>query len=153
MSKPLVIVVDTDAIVAQVKKDDKNHQAATAISRSLVSSNAQVIYPATTVVEAVTFIQRPLNNLTVAYGTARLMAGSSAQVVAVNQKTLNNAMKYFSATGSKKNTLFDCIVIAVAEEYHADAIFSFDRFYKKQGFKLVSEISPSTRKPPTSVGG
>lgn len=140
MSRSLTIVVDTDAIVAQVKKDDKNHRAAMAISSSLVSSNAQVIYPATTVVEAVTFIQRPLSNPPVAYGTAQLMANSSAQVAEVNQKTLRNAMKYFSATGSKKNTLFDCIVIAVAEEVHADAIFSFDRFYKKQGFKLASEI-------------
>lgn len=141
MSRSLTVVVDTDAIVAQVKKDDKNHRAAMAISGSLVSSNAQVIYPATTVVEAVTFIQRPLNNPPVAYGTAQLMANSSAQVAEVNQKTLRNAMKYFSATGSKKNTLFDCIVIAVAEEVHADAIFSFDRFYKKQGFKLTSEIN------------
>lgn len=140
MSRSLTIVVDTDAIVAQVKKDDKNHRVAMAISSSLVSSNAQVIYPATTVVEAVTFIQRPLNNPPVAYGTAQLIANSSAQVAEVNQKTLRNAMKYFSATGSKKNTLFDCIVIAVAEEVHADAIFSFDRFYKKQGFKLAGEI-------------
>lgn len=140
MSRFLTIVVDTDAIVAQVKKDDKNHRVAMAISSSLVSSNAQVIYPATTVVEAVTFIQRSLSNPPVAYGTAQLMANSSAQVAEVNQKTLRNAMKYFSATGSKKNTLFDCIVIAVAEEVHADAIFSFDRFYKKQGFKLASEI-------------
>ena len=139
MSRPLVVVVDTDAIVAQIKKDDKNHLVAMAISGSLVDSNALVIYPATTVAEAVTFIQRSLNNPKVAHGTARLMASSSAQVAAVNQATLNNAMKYFSATGSKKNTLFDCIVIAVAKEVHADAIFSFDRFYKKQGFKLASE--------------
>lgn len=140
MVKPLVVVVDADAIVAHVKEDDKNHQVAMATSSSLVSSNAKVIYPATTIAEAVTFIQRPLNNPTTAYGTAQLMAGSSTQVAEVNQQTLSNAMKYFSATGSKKNTLFDCIVIAIAKEVHADAIFSFDRFYKKQGFKLASEL-------------
>ena len=140
MSKPFVIVVDTDAIIAQVKENDKNHQKAKSISNSLVSSNAQVIYPATTVAEAVTFIQRPLNNPPIAYGTAQLMTGSSAQVAEVNQQTLSDAIKYFSATGSKKNTLFDCIVIAIAKEVHTDAIFSFDRFYKKQGFKLASEV-------------
>ena len=140
MSKPLVIVVDTDAIIAQVKKDDRNHQKAKLTSASLVSLNAQVIYPATTIVETVTFIQRPLNNPPLAYGTAQLMAGSSAQVAEVNQQILNDAMKYFSSTGSKKNTLFDCIVVAIAKKVHADAIFSFDKFYKKQGFKLASEI-------------
>jgi len=49
-------------------------------------------------------------------------------------------MQYFSSTTSKKNTLFDCIVAVTAEENKADAIFSFDKFYKRKGFKLASEI-------------
>ena len=47
---------------------------------------------------------------------------------------------YFNPDTSKKNTLFDCTVAAVAEEYKADAIFSFDKFYKSKGFKLASEL-------------
>ena len=41
---------------------------------------------------------------------------------------------------SKHHTLFDAIVAAVAKKYYADAIFSFDKFYKSKGFKLVSEL-------------
>ncbi len=41
---------------------------------------------------------------------------------------------------SKHNTLFDAVVAATAKKYQADAIFSFDKFYKKQGFKLASEL-------------
>lgn len=41
---------------------------------------------------------------------------------------------------SKHATLFDGIVAAVAEKYQADAIFSFDKFYKRKGFKLASEL-------------
>lgn len=140
MNKSPVVVVDADAIIAQVNPSDKHHQTAMATSGSLVNLGAQVIYPATAITEAVTFIQRVLNSSSVACGTAQLMVGPSVQVAGVSQQTLANAMKYFSLTVSKKNTLFDCIVLAVAEENNADAIFSFDRFYKKQGFKLASEI-------------
>lgn len=68
------------------------------------------------------------------------MTDPSIQVVEVNQQMLTTALKYFSPSASKKNTLFDCIVAAVVEEHQADAIFSFDKFYKKEGFKLASEL-------------
>lgn len=141
MNRPPVVIVDADAIIAQINQNDKHHQAAMAISGSLVDLGAQVIYPATAVAEAVTFIQRPLNNPSAAYGTAQLMTDPSVQVAEVNQQTLNSAVKYLSPKASKKNTLFDCIVVAIARESHADMIFSFDHFYKKQGFKLTSEVN------------
>ena len=102
--------------------------------------NAQVIYPSTAIVESNAFIQRPLNSSASAYGTAVVFTNPEVQVAEVNQQTLKTALKYFSPTTSKKNTLFDCIVAAVADEQKADAIFSFDNFYRKKGFKLASEI-------------
>lgn len=74
------------------------------------------------------------------YGTAVTFTEPGIQVVEVNQETIKTAIKYFSPTTSKKNTLFDCIVAGVAEENKADAIFSFDKFYKSKGFKLASEL-------------
>jgi predicted nucleic acid-binding protein len=68
------------------------------------------------------------------------MSEPSFNVVEVNKQTLIKASDYFSPKTSKKNTLFDCIVAALAEEYKADAIFSFDRFYSRNGFKLASEL-------------
>ena len=46
---------------------------------------------------------------------------------------------YFNPKMSKKNTLFDCVVAAVAKKYKVDAIFSFDDFYKKSGFTLTED--------------
>jgi len=40
----------------------------------------------------------------------------------------------------KHHTLFDAVVAAVADKYQADAIFSFDKFYKSKGFKLASDL-------------
>lgn len=94
----------------------------------------------TAVIEAVTHIQRVLNSGVTAFGTAQLMIDPAIEVVEVNKQTLTNAVSYFSPTTSTKNTLFDCVVVATAEEYKADAIFSFDKFYKSKGFKLASEL-------------
>ena len=139
MSKSPIVVVDTDVIIAQNNPDDALHQRVETVYRKLESLGARLIYPATTVAEATTYIQRPLNSTASAYGTAQILS-QEVEIVEINQQTIRSAIKYFSPTSSKKNTLFDCIVAAIAEEKQADAIFSFDNFYKKKGFKLASEL-------------
>lgn len=139
-NNPPVVIVDADAIVAQAYPGDSNHKSATTISVMLNNINARVIYPATAILEATTVLQGKLNSGATAYGTASVFMDINIQVAEVSQETLKNAMKYFSPTTSKKNTLFDCVVAAVAEEYKADAIFSFDKFYKSKNFKLASEL-------------
>ena len=99
-----------------------------------------MLYPSTAICEATTHIQRVLSNGATAYGTAIAFTNPNIGVVEVNQETLKHAAQFFSPTTSKKNTLYDCIIAAVAEEHNADAIFSFDGFYKKNGFKLASEL-------------
>ncbi len=140
MNKHRKVIVDADAIIAQADSNDKHHYTAKTIAESLVQMNVQVFYPATAIAESNAYIQRVLNNTASAYGIAVILTEPHVHIAEVNQQTLKMAMKYFSPTTSKKNTLFDCIVAAVAEEYKADAIFSFDSFYKKKGFKLASEL-------------
>lgn len=140
MNNPPVVVVDADAIVAQASPGDNLHASAVKTAKKLIQLNALVLYPATAIAEATTHIQRVLNSGATAYGTAVAFTDPNINVVEINQKTIRNAIQFFSPTTSKKNTLYDCIVAAVAEENQADAIFSFDHFYKKQGFKLAAEI-------------
>lgn len=139
-SKQPIVVVDADAIIAQTNPEDIHHQNANSISKNLIKMDAQVIYPVTAVAEAASHMQRVLNSNASAYGTVQLMTEPASQVVEVNKQTLANSLKYFSPSASKKNTVFDCIVAAVAEEYKADAIFSFDHFYKAKGFKLAEDL-------------
>lgn len=140
MNKQPVVIVDADAIIGQTDPKDSHHQKANEISQKLIDLDAQVLYPVTAVAEASAHMQRVLNSTASAYGTAQFMGGPEAEVVEVNKQTLVKALDYFSPTTSKKNTLFDCIVAAIAEKYEADAIFSFDKFYKSKGFKLASEL-------------
>lgn len=141
MNNPPVVIADADAIVAQVYPDDPNHQKATQTSKNLANLGAQVMYPVTAVVEAVTFIQRVLSSGATAYGTAIAFTNPTVEVIEVNHQIFSRAVQqYFSPSTSKKNTLFDCIVAVVAQEQQADAIFSFDQFYKRLGFTFASEL-------------
>ncbi len=140
MNTPPIIVVDADAIVAQAFPDDANHDLAMTISEHLNTVHARVIYPSTAILEATTALQGKLNSGATAYGTAVVFTDPHVEVAEVGHEDLQNAVDYFSPTGSKKHTLFDCVIAAIAEKNKADAIFSFDKFYKTKGFTLASEL-------------
>jgi predicted nucleic acid-binding protein len=139
--KSPVVVVDADAIVAQAYPDDTNHALAMKVSKKLIELGARVIYPASAVLEATTVLQARLNSGATAYGTAEVLVESQVHVAEVDQKILVGALAYFEPMGSKKDTLFDCVVMAVADEYSADAIFSFDKLYEKRGYRLASRLA------------
>ena len=139
-NKVLTVVVDSDAIVAQTDPNDSHHTKALAISASLSEKKARIIYPSSTVLEAATHIQRVLNSTASAYGTASVITSPLAEVAEVSKSTIANALQYLNPNSSKQDTLFDCVVATIAREYQADAVFSFDKFYKKKGFKLASEL-------------
>ena len=140
MTEPPTVIVDADAIIAQANPEDKHHQTATTITQSLIKINAQVIYPVTAVTEATAYVQRVLNSTASAYEMTGVFTDPNVHVAEVNQETLISALEYYSPKTSKKNTLFDCIVAVIADKYQADAIFSFDKFYKKKGFKLATDL-------------
>lgn len=135
-----VVVVDADAIIAQVNADDAHHLMAMRIAKKLNELEAEILYPASAIVESVTHVQRVLNDSGKADEIITVAMGSNFRVIEVNKLVLKLASHYFDPKSTKKNTLFDCVVAAIAKEYDADAIFSFDKFYKKQGFKLASEL-------------
>ena len=141
MAESYLIVVDADAIIARANPDDVNHQKSLEISKKLETLQANLLYPRAAVLEAVTFIQRVLNSNASAYATAVEFLDPNINIVDSDSQIYSIAVKnYFSAKTSKKNTLFDCLIAATAQNYNADAIFSFDKFYKKKGFKLASDL-------------
>jgi len=137
----LTVVVDTDVIIAQAYTKDLHHEKTLKLHHRLLNLNAYALYPATSVAEAITVLQRKISDKTLAYKVALSFTHPNAEILEINQKVLSLAVKkYYNHLTSKKNTLFDCIVAASTDIYKADAIFSFDKFYKKQGFKLASDL-------------
>lgn len=134
------VVVDTDALIALFNKDDKHAATALSLLEELYKQEVRLLYPSTTVVEAVTAIQRKLTEPDLAAQIIEVMRRNELVTEPVDQAVLEEAVKYFNPKGSKQNTLFDAIVAAIAKRYNADAIFSFDEWYTKQNFRLASEL-------------
>ena len=69
-----------------------------------------------------------------------LMERTPLIVEPVDTTILAEALVLFDPDGSKKNTLFDAVVAAIAAKVSAKAIFSFDGWYERQGFTLARQV-------------
>ena len=138
--QPLIIVADADAIVAQAIATDSNHQLTLSLAQKLADEGAYLLFPTTAIAEAITTLQRKFSDPKLAAATLELLTDASIFIENVDQTVVQEAKKLFDPKASKKNTLFDCIVATIAKKHSADAIFSLDDWYRKLGFKLVSEL-------------
>lgn len=142
MNNQLIVVADADSIVAQAIASDSNHQLTLKLAQKLADEGAHILFPATAIAEAVTALQRKFSDPQLAASTLELFTDPNISIENIDQEVITDAKKLFDPRASKKNTLFDCIVAAVAKKHNADAIFSLDGWYTKLGFKLVSEVYP-----------
>jgi predicted nucleic acid-binding protein len=135
------VVVDADGLIALFSKDDAHAEKAILLLQELAREEAKILYPSTTLVEAATTLQRKLHQPQLAAQIADLVKAKQFPIESVSEETFSVAVTYFKPTEtSKHNTLFDAVVAAVAKKTNADAIFSFDKWYTKQGFVLVAEL-------------
>lgn len=135
------VVADADALIALVNEADALHQSAVAISQHLVAMNAQVVFPVTAIAEAVTTLQRKLNEPNIVRQVLRLIHRGDLLMCPVSPEVIKEAGSLFNPAGSKQDTLHDAIIAAVAQRLKADAIFSFDGWYKRKGFTLAGELA------------
>lgn len=140
MNKSLIVIADADCIIAQAFADDANHKKTVDLVQKLDKHNAHMIFPSTAIAEVITTLQRKFSNPQLAASTLELFTDSSIDIDKVDQEIIIEAKLLFDPHKSKHNTLFDCIVAVVAKKHNADAIFSFDDWYTKLGFKLVSDL-------------
>ena len=135
----LVVVADADALIALILEDDIHHNKAKIISTSLSEKGANIIFPVTVFPETITFLKRAVNQSDKAHIINRQLQSGAFIVEYIDEQILKLATFYFNKANSKKNTFFDAIVAATAQKLEADAIFSFDNWYPKLGFKLAGE--------------
>lgn len=132
-----IIVADADALIALAVEKDPHHKNAMLIMDMLTRKTYPIVFPFTVFPEAITTLKRALNMPEKAHLLNRQLGEGVFQIVYPDKDIMNLACKLFEKTVSKKNTLFDAIVLATAKNLHADAIFSFDSWYSKQGFDLI----------------
>ena len=142
-NKEPLIIVDADAIIALSNRDDTNYEKARTILASLTALHASTLFPTTALCEAVTVLKGRLNKPDEAYTIIEKLHNDRFPLQEVTGGTLKNAATLLTPGTSKKNTLFDAVVATLAHHLEADAIFSFDAWYEKQGFPLASSLLPT----------
>lgn len=140
MNNPLLVIADADVIVAQAYIDDTLHKKTMQIGAKLQEQGAHILFPSTAIAEAITTIQRKLSNPQLAALTLEIFAEENMLIENVDQEVIRESKKLFNPQGSKRNTLFDCIVATLAKKHHVDGIFSFDNWYTKLGFTLAKNL-------------
>ncbi len=137
------VIVDSDALIALLNKDDLLAEKAIKTLEGLYKLEAKLLYPATTLIETTTTLQRRLSDASLTKEIVKMIKESQFPVIAVGQETIKMAESLFNPSGSKQNTLFDAVVAAIAKQQKADAVFSFDGWYEKVGLNLAYNITES----------
>lgn len=135
-----LVVADADVLIALALENDPLHQKAIRINSLLIEQDVDIIFPVTVFPEAITTLKRAFNQSEKAHALNQRLQAGEFTIEYIDNQTLKLATEYFNKAKSKQNTLFDAIVAATATKLEADAIFSFDEWYPKLGFKLVSEV-------------
>lgn len=134
------VVVDSDAIYAIYNPDDPLNTRATKTFQELIENEFRLIYPTSVIFESISLFQRVTPSPIITKLLIEMVRNDELLVYVVDKETLKQSANIFKPAGSKKNTLVDCSVVAVAKKIRADGVFSYDEFYTKQGLKLAEDL-------------
>lgn len=136
----LIVVGDTDGLIAILHEEDTNHKKAVETVTQLLQHDAQTVFPLTTITETVTTLKRKLNKPDLAAKVIEQITSGKLSIENVDIDMLNEALKVFDPRNSKQNTLFDALVMATAKKLGTKVIFSTDEWYSKLGFTLAVNL-------------
>ena len=132
------ILVDADVLVALAKNDDSNHKKALEISEGLQEEGAFWYFSPFTVAEAATVLSHKVSHES-ACDFLREIRNLDILIIYLHDRDVSLADKWFLKQKKKGTSYFDCYNMALMDRYSKtfDAIFSFDKVYKDNNFRLV----------------
>lgn len=134
------VVVDSDSIFAIYNPSDPLNKQATQTFQQLIAQQFTLIYPTSVLFEVISLFQRVLPTPTVTRRLIEMIKNDQLPIHIIDSDTLKESAALFNPAGSKKNTLIDCSVVAVAKKIKAAGVFAYDSFYTKQGLKLAEDL-------------
>jgi hypothetical protein len=130
------IFVDTDAIVALVQANDSNHGKALKFQK-LIDKNKIKIYTSSFVIGEVVTVLGQKSNINLASKVGREMLSGGIEVFCVSRPEMELALEKFSQQASKNSRFTDMVNMVLMNKLKIDTIFSFDKHYPQNGYKLL----------------
>lgn len=129
------LLLDSDIIVALVKEDDSNHKRAIALFKKY--KKASLYISQFCIPEVSTVLSYRLSQ----HAAAEFL--KSARKRELNEIFINKeisllADSIFISQKNKGTSWIDCCNVALMKRESFDALASFDKFYSKQGFKVIN---------------
>ena len=135
-------LIDTDALLGIFNTADPLHKDATALAKKLAKKEINTLILPTTLSEFARVASYQIG-VKEAQEATKILANSALSVLEVTEDLTKKAVSIYEKQTSKKESLFDCYVMAAAEKLGIKYIFSFDGGYSKKvnGFQLASDIA------------
>lgn len=141
MNSHFSILVDSDAFVAIVRKEDSNHTKAKQLYTRLEKLAVSFITSNYVFSEVVTVISQKLNHeKATEFINSMKSPGCMYNFIWITPEIEEMAIEIFKQQTSKNVSFVDCTNMALIKHDNLDVIFSFDEIYKKNGFKLASAL-------------
>lgn len=128
------ILVDADALIALAFVDDGNNKKAGVIAQKL--TNDFLCVTQFTIVEVVTVLSKKVSHK-LAKTYLEFLRQKNYEEFIVDEKNKKLADEIFMSQNKKGTSWIDCFNVAIYRLNDLDAIFSFDKFYKKMGIKTL----------------
>ena len=132
------VLIDADALVGLINQNDALHSRCLQVVEFLSKNSLATTVLPPTILEAATALSRGIKRPDLA---KQLLADYSQLKPAVlPSEIFSNLIGVYNPTVTTKNTPFDYFLLAYAKIKQIDIIFSFDRFYEKQGLTPAEKL-------------
>src|SRR3990167_10276774 len=111
-----IVVVDSDSIFAIYNPNDPLNTRATQTFQQLIAQGFQLIYPTSVLFEVISLFQRVLPTPTVTTKLIDMIKNDALLIQTIDSELLRKSAAIFKPAGSRRNTLIDCSVVAVAKK-------------------------------------
>ena len=139
------VIVDSDALIGLIHKDDALHKVCSEILMYIVQNNFSVVMPYAIVLEAATALARSkaIKRPDLAVSLLNYYLTAAKGNYNFDFEVADLVAGLYDVKTSKKNTPFDHFVLAVAQKNDIKYVFSFDTFYRKRGLTLAEDLLKS----------
>ena len=133
------VFIDSDAFIGLNDSSDALYKKAMLISQILLDHSAQ-LYTGTNVISEVTTILSQRIGHSHAVSFLKMIRTSNITILHPEPKLVMEAEDIFAQQKSKNVSYADCVSFALMKKSGIEIAFSYDRDFKKNGFKLISEF-------------
>lgn len=127
------IIIDSDALIAQLVETDSNHSKSLALNESIEETYVHYVLDIAVAETASVLSRRFSQELAVRF--LNQIENTDSEIIFFDEFLFKKTSQLFKSYSKKNISFVDCANLVVAEELHIPKIFSFDAIYGDKRLK------------------